>query len=145
MGLFSLRHLIKHVMDVRVFGAVAALMSMKSKIRDETGVMDGWDINSVDPCTWLMVGCSLDGFVISLYVKFSVHFDFSLIFLRLSFRFLFGLKSSFMWLQGNGEQWLVGHAIAERWELEPPVDHVSTCKLKECNLLNLVCLMSMGP
>ncbi|XP_072961176.1 probable LRR receptor-like serine/threonine-protein kinase At5g45780 isoform X1 [Typha angustifolia] len=45
---------------------VAALMSVKSRMRDEGGVMDGWDINSVDPCTWSMVGCSPDGFVISL-------------------------------------------------------------------------------
>lgn len=44
-------------------------MSMKSKIRDEVGVMDGWDINSVDPCTWFMVACSSDGFVVSLYVN----------------------------------------------------------------------------
>lgn len=42
---------------------------MKSKLRDsEDGwhVLDGWDINSVDPCTWNMVGCSSEGFVISL-------------------------------------------------------------------------------
>ncbi|XP_024932792.3 probable LRR receptor-like serine/threonine-protein kinase At5g45780 isoform X3 [Ziziphus jujuba] len=45
---------------------VAALMPMKSKMKDELRVMDGWDINSVDPCTWNMVGCSLEGFVISL-------------------------------------------------------------------------------
>ncbi|KAJ0964887.1 hypothetical protein J5N97_026025 [Dioscorea zingiberensis] len=45
---------------------VAALMAVKSWMRDEKGVMDGWDINSVDPCTWSMVGCSPDGFVISL-------------------------------------------------------------------------------
>ncbi|KAK1257982.1 putative LRR receptor-like serine/threonine-protein kinase [Acorus gramineus] len=45
---------------------VAALMSVKSKLRDVVGVMDGWDINSVDPCTWRMVGCSPEGFVISL-------------------------------------------------------------------------------
>lgn len=42
-------------------------MSMKSKMKDEMRVMDGWDINSVDPCTWNMVGCSVEGFVISLY------------------------------------------------------------------------------
>ncbi|CAL9188455.1 unnamed protein product [Musa hybrid cultivar] len=48
------------------YEAVAALMSVKSRMRDEAGVMDGWDINSVDPCTWFMVGCSSDGFVISL-------------------------------------------------------------------------------
>ncbi|PKA51660.1 putative LRR receptor-like serine/threonine-protein kinase [Apostasia shenzhenica] len=39
---------------------------VKSKIRDDRGAMDGWDINSVDPCTWNMVGCSPDGLVISL-------------------------------------------------------------------------------
>lgn len=41
-------------------------MSMKNKMRDEYHVLDGWDINSVDPCTWYMVGCSSEGFVISL-------------------------------------------------------------------------------
>ncbi|KAF6162059.1 hypothetical protein GIB67_025825 [Kingdonia uniflora] len=48
---------------------VTALMSMKNKLRDgENGVrvLDGWDINSVDPCTWIMVGCSPEGYVISL-------------------------------------------------------------------------------
>ncbi|XP_021910661.1 probable LRR receptor-like serine/threonine-protein kinase At5g45780 isoform X1 [Carica papaya] len=45
---------------------VAALMSMKSKMKDESHVMDGWDINSVDPCTWNMVACSAEGFVVSL-------------------------------------------------------------------------------
>jgi len=46
--------------------SVAALMSMKSKMYDEFHVMDGWDINSVDPCTWYMVGCSAEGYVVSL-------------------------------------------------------------------------------
>ncbi|XP_021910667.1 probable LRR receptor-like serine/threonine-protein kinase At5g45780 isoform X2 [Carica papaya] len=46
--------------------SVAALMSMKSKMKDESHVMDGWDINSVDPCTWNMVACSAEGFVVSL-------------------------------------------------------------------------------
>ncbi|XP_059290301.1 probable LRR receptor-like serine/threonine-protein kinase At5g45780 isoform X2 [Lycium ferocissimum] len=45
---------------------VAALMSMKNKMRDEYHVLDGWDINSVDPCTWYMVGCSSEGNVVSL-------------------------------------------------------------------------------
>ncbi|XP_044497057.1 probable LRR receptor-like serine/threonine-protein kinase At5g45780 [Mangifera indica] len=45
---------------------VTALMAVKTKMRDELHVMDGWDINSVDPCTWNMVGCSAEGFVISL-------------------------------------------------------------------------------
>ncbi|KAI4332535.1 hypothetical protein L6164_017436 [Bauhinia variegata] len=45
---------------------VAALMSVKSKMEDKLHVMDGWDINSVDPCTWNMVGCSVEGYVVSL-------------------------------------------------------------------------------
>ncbi|GAV57589.1 Pkinase domain-containing protein/LRRNT_2 domain-containing protein/LRR_8 domain-containing protein, partial [Cephalotus follicularis] len=45
---------------------VAALMALKNKMRDGLHVMDGWDINSVDPCTWNMVGCSAQGFVVSL-------------------------------------------------------------------------------
>lgn len=49
-----------------LYCSVAALMSMKSRIRDERKVMEGWDINSVDPCTWNMVACSTEGFVISL-------------------------------------------------------------------------------
>ncbi|KAL8108201.1 hypothetical protein AgCh_024589 [Apium graveolens] len=45
---------------------VAALMSVKNKMKDEYHVLDGWDINSVDPCTWNLVGCSSEGFVVSL-------------------------------------------------------------------------------
>lgn len=45
---------------------VAALMAMKNKMNDASNVLDGWDINSVDPCTWNMVGCTPEGFVISL-------------------------------------------------------------------------------
>ncbi|KAK6932700.1 Leucine-rich repeat-containing N-terminal, plant-type [Dillenia turbinata] len=41
-------------------------MAVKRDLRDEHHVLDGWDINSVDPCTWNMVACSSDGFVISL-------------------------------------------------------------------------------
>ncbi|XP_077252238.1 leucine-rich repeat protein kinase family protein [Tasmannia lanceolata] len=45
---------------------VAALMSVKSKLGDGLHILDGWDINSVDPCTWSMIGCSPEGLVISL-------------------------------------------------------------------------------
>ncbi|KAH6765283.1 Leucine-rich repeat protein kinase family protein [Perilla frutescens var. frutescens] len=45
---------------------VAALMGMKREMKDENHVLDGWDINSVDPCTWNMVGCTVEGSVISL-------------------------------------------------------------------------------
>lgn len=45
---------------------MAALMSVKSRLRDEHNVLNGWDINSVDPCTWNLVGCSPEGLVVSL-------------------------------------------------------------------------------
>ncbi|XP_011620472.2 probable LRR receptor-like serine/threonine-protein kinase At5g45780 isoform X1 [Amborella trichopoda] len=45
---------------------VAALMGVKSGMKDEFHVFEGWDINSVDPCTWAMIGCSPEGFVIAL-------------------------------------------------------------------------------
>ncbi|BAB09221.1 receptor-like protein kinase [Arabidopsis thaliana] len=48
---------------------VAALMSVKNKMKDEKEVLSGWDINSVDPCTWNMVGCSSEGFVVSLLLQ----------------------------------------------------------------------------
>ena len=41
-------------------------MSVKKEMKDQLLVMGGWDINSVDPCTWNMVGCSAEGNVISL-------------------------------------------------------------------------------
>ena len=46
--------------------AVPALMEVKIKLKDESNVMNGWDINSVDPCTWNMVACSPEGYVVSL-------------------------------------------------------------------------------
>nr|POE78395.1 putative lrr receptor-like serine/threonine-protein kinase [Quercus suber] len=39
---------------------VTALMAVKIKLKDELNVMNGWDINSVDPCTWNMVACSTE-------------------------------------------------------------------------------------
>jgi hypothetical protein len=43
-------------------------MAVKSRLRDDDdeGLMAKWDINSVDPCTWSMITCSPDGFVVSL-------------------------------------------------------------------------------
>ncbi|GMY37503.1 probable LRR receptor-like serine/threonine-protein kinase At5g45780 isoform X1 [Fagus crenata] len=48
---------------------VAALMAVKSKLKDELHVMEGWDINSVDPCTWNMIACSKEGFVVSMLLQ----------------------------------------------------------------------------
>ncbi|XP_031504400.1 probable LRR receptor-like serine/threonine-protein kinase At5g45780 isoform X1 [Nymphaea colorata] len=45
---------------------VAALMAMKKDLVDKLHVLDGWDINSVDPCTWSLVGCDSTGYVIAL-------------------------------------------------------------------------------
>jgi hypothetical protein len=41
-------------------------MAFKDLLKDPHGVFKGWDINSVDPCSWAMVTCSLDSFVTAL-------------------------------------------------------------------------------
>ena len=46
--------------------AVVALMAIKMELEDPHNVLDNWDINSVDPCTWSMVACYPDKFVVSL-------------------------------------------------------------------------------
>lgn len=43
--------------------AVVALMAMKTELNDPYNVLENWDINSVDPCSWRMVTCSADGYV----------------------------------------------------------------------------------
>jgi hypothetical protein len=48
--------------------AVVALMAIKTELDDPHNVLDNWDINSVDPCSWRMVTCSADGYVSALYV-----------------------------------------------------------------------------
>ncbi|KAF7123913.1 hypothetical protein RHSIM_Rhsim12G0113700 [Rhododendron simsii] len=45
---------------------VVALMAIKSDLRDPHNVLENWDINSVDPCSWRMVTCTPDGYVSAL-------------------------------------------------------------------------------
>ncbi|KAF7803141.1 protein NSP-INTERACTING KINASE 1-like [Senna tora] len=45
---------------------VQALMGIKASLRDPHGVLDNWDANAVDPCSWTMVTCSPDNLVIGL-------------------------------------------------------------------------------
>lgn len=44
---------------------VKALMGIKESLNDPHGVLN-WDTNAVDPCSWSMITCSHDSFVISL-------------------------------------------------------------------------------
>ncbi|RVX04385.1 Protein NSP-interacting kinase 3 [Vitis vinifera] len=46
--------------------AVVALMTIKNNLNDPYNVLENWDINSVDPCSWRMVTCSSDGYVSAL-------------------------------------------------------------------------------
>lgn len=39
---------------------VVALMAIKNALNDPYNVLEYWDINSVDPCSWRMVTCSAD-------------------------------------------------------------------------------------
>ncbi|KAG6766395.1 hypothetical protein POTOM_030475 [Populus tomentosa] len=45
---------------------MVALMAIKTALLDPYNVLENWDINSVDPCSWRMVTCSLDGYVSAL-------------------------------------------------------------------------------
>ena len=45
---------------------VQALMSIKSYLVDPHSALYNWDDNAVDPCSWAMVTCSADHFVIAL-------------------------------------------------------------------------------
>ncbi|CAA3020324.1 NSP-INTERACTING KINASE 3 [Olea europaea subsp. europaea] len=45
---------------------VVALMAIKSDLHDPHEVLENWDANSVDPCSWRMVTCSPDGYVSAL-------------------------------------------------------------------------------
>ncbi|KAL3624114.1 histidine kinase osmosensor [Castilleja foliolosa] len=45
---------------------VKALMGIKAGLMDPRGVLDDWDGNSVDPCGWSMITCSLQSFVIGI-------------------------------------------------------------------------------
>lgn len=49
-----------------VFFSVQALMGIKASLKDPHGVLDNWDIDSVDPCSWTMVTCSPESLVIGL-------------------------------------------------------------------------------
>ncbi|XP_028093645.1 protein NSP-INTERACTING KINASE 3-like [Camellia sinensis] len=45
---------------------VVALMAIKNGLNDPYTVLENWDINSVDPCSWRMITCTLDGYVSAL-------------------------------------------------------------------------------
>nr|GMD18172.1 protein NSP-INTERACTING KINASE 3-like [Ipomoea batatas] len=45
---------------------VVALMAIKTSLHDPYNVLENWDVNSVDPCSWRMVTCSPDGYVSAL-------------------------------------------------------------------------------
>ncbi|THU47805.1 hypothetical protein C4D60_Mb09t19510 [Musa balbisiana] len=45
---------------------VQALMGIKASLEDPHGVLENWDQDSVDPCSWTMVTCSPENLVIGL-------------------------------------------------------------------------------
>ncbi|CAI9767925.1 unnamed protein product [Fraxinus pennsylvanica] len=45
---------------------VVALISIKHDLSDPYNVLENWDANSVDPCSWRMITCSQDGYVSAL-------------------------------------------------------------------------------
>ncbi|CAN8256138.1 unnamed protein product [Cochlearia groenlandica] len=45
---------------------VQALIEIKASLHDPHGILENWDRDAVDPCSWIMVTCSSDNFVIGL-------------------------------------------------------------------------------
>ncbi|CAL2226419.1 unnamed protein product [Prunus armeniaca] len=45
---------------------VEALISLRLALNDPHGVLNNWDEDSVDPCSWAMITCSPENFVIGL-------------------------------------------------------------------------------
>ncbi|KAL5539009.1 hypothetical protein UlMin_043905 [Ulmus minor] len=45
---------------------VEALITIRSGLNDPHGVLNNWDEDSVDPCSWAMITCSPENFVIGL-------------------------------------------------------------------------------
>ena len=45
---------------------VQALMGIKDSLEDPHAVLDNWDRDAVDPCSWTMVTCSAESLVIGL-------------------------------------------------------------------------------
>lgn len=45
---------------------VQALMGIKAALVDPHGVLENWDGDAVDPCSWTMVTCSPDNLVTGL-------------------------------------------------------------------------------
>ncbi|AQK75685.1 Protein NSP-INTERACTING KINASE 1, partial [Zea mays] len=43
-------------------------MTIKNTLKDPHGVLKNWDQDSVDPCSWTIVSCSLENFVTGLEV-----------------------------------------------------------------------------
>ncbi|KAI3830082.1 hypothetical protein L1987_04215 [Smallanthus sonchifolius] len=45
-------------LQIAVSFEVKALMGIKASLLDPHGVLENWDADSVDPCSWTMVTCS---------------------------------------------------------------------------------------
>ena len=43
-----------------------ALISIREALHDPHGVLNNWDEDSVDPCSWAMITCSPENLVIGL-------------------------------------------------------------------------------
>ncbi|MED6212382.1 Protein NSP-INTERACTING KINASE 3, variant 2 [Stylosanthes scabra] len=44
-------------------------MAIKNDLNDPHNVLENWDINYIDPCSWRMITCSLDGSISTLGFK----------------------------------------------------------------------------
>lgn len=58
-------YLIKTKVRIKNY-SVQALMDIKASLHDPHGVLENWDRDAVDPCSWTMVTCSPEYLVIGL-------------------------------------------------------------------------------
>jgi len=54
------------IFHLGVLFSVQALMGIKELLKDPHGVLENWDADSVDPCSWTMVTCSPEFLVTAL-------------------------------------------------------------------------------
>lgn len=70
-----------------VFVAVDALIIIKTDLNDPHGVLNNWDEDSVDPCSWAMITCSPENVVVGLWVFLFlvIKFDYFKLFSEICF------------------------------------------------------------
>lgn len=137
--------------------SVQALMYIKDSLKDPHSVLENWDRDSVDPCSWAMVTCSPENLVISLWVLLQIHHLF-LAFMCLILATWHKKGQGVIWtcfevifLQRNSQPKLIWYTFSKYREFDQPWNCVSShCLFSSllvfCPSLNcvIVCVSMVG-